>query len=437
MKRVMACTVAAVLVAGLAAAGDQVTLLGRYYSPAQNHTTYSYMLRIDGRSLQVGDTFQLAHLAPVKGVGDPLYWRRDQVVADGNGSTVVWKCVRQPGSRVRIFATFDVIVHGRAGVDFVEQNIAWGAAVNGSSTDGVVIGPVPIGGWIPTGSTGSVSGIVFYDADEDGQHDPDELLLEGIAVQLLDSNGRVVAQTNTDQHGAFKFTDVAAGAYTVRILLPETEQRYTVVTTGNADGQPVEVVQGQEAQADFGLSLNLETVQQDLGTAITGGGLSPGYWRHQVLLAIYQAAKSGECPVPPDAIKKPQPPREDIPSILAAVERLWVSEPFQFEDGYNDEPVGCAGLWQALQILSPGNSSPGEDSRMSWQRQLMRQLLAAEMNYASGRTSSLGRLEGWLLWFAEWAVNNPDAAQATQTCQWLISVLDGLNNLGEGTAQPQ
>ena len=160
--------------------------------------------------------------------------------------------------------------------------------------------------------------------------------------------------------------------------------------------------------------------------------------------------------------------------ILAQVEGLWLTEPFQFTDSEDGDPVGLEGLVEALQILSgyadlcttdcdTGNQGDcicqcATSSSMSlqchhktrhprsghsrchprpvrprlcWKAKLARQLLAAEMNWVTERYSSLGRLEGWLLWYAEWAYNNECAAQATDAGKCLPEALDGLNNLGD------
>jgi len=44
-----------------------------------------------------------------------------------------------------------------------------------------------------------------------------ELGFEGLSLELLDSNGKVVATTQTDYDGYFLFERVAYGRYTVRV----------------------------------------------------------------------------------------------------------------------------------------------------------------------------------------------------------------------------
>ncbi len=517
----------------VASAADELRFLGALYSSGHNCTTYSYMLIIDdSRTCRVGDTLMLSRVAPVSAVGDPVYWHYHEVQAEGNGSRVTWRCTDVPPEDGHIFATFDIIVEGRAGVDFEEGVVDWQLANDGALATGQVTGPVPIGGWTPTDLNGTITGIVYFDADQDGVYDADELLLAGVEVAAYDSSGAEVATATTDDNGAFTLADLPAGTYLVKMVLADNEVRYVVVTTGNADGETVHLEGGDEKHVEFGLYLNTCLIADDAenGT-ITGEGKSQGYWRHQVALAILcMIRESGNwrclprswrtlifwgcgscdcdcsshrsrrhhrswCIVSPQQVaswgnavvslqchkhkrkdnrcRKPRrvrcprvpkcPPAEDVVGILTEVEQLWITEPFQFADGDNGEPVGLEGLIEALQILcgcadlcgTDCGDNGGDDCacqcnasvsmqchhshhhcwpkrpRMCWKARLARQLLAAEMNWVTERRSSLGRLEAWLLWYAEWAYNNECKAKATDAGKCLPRALDALNNLGE------
>ena len=570
-------SVAIVAGGSLTWAADTVTLLAAVYSPGDNHTTYSYMLKLDpSHGCTVGQTFALVGVAPVIGVGDPVYWHDHEVEEVGNGAIVRWRCDTQPPENGHIFATFDLIVAGKAGEDFVEDNVTW--QLEGDiNVEGQVIGPVPLGGWIPTGFTGKITGIVYYDADQDATCDSDELLLEGIQISVLNSSGAELYTATTDANGAFEFDEVPEGTYIVKMVLANGEVRYVVVTTGNADGETVQIQGEEEKHVEFGLYLNTCLIAQDASDGtITGDGLSKGYWAHQVMLAIYcKLRESGDgcwlpggwraiigswwdqdcscgchhhsgrdrdcscgsdhrwgqdrdcscdchhrsrsrsrhhrhwcivsekqvlslgatfvdmqchrrhhdrnrkrCPRPPRC-PRPRPvcpPSEDVVGILTQVEQLWIVDPFQFADGENDEPVGLAGLIEALKILkgyadlctTDCDTGQGDDDcvcqcstsssltaqchdhhsdhrdrcrpcrprcrirpRLCWKAKLARQLLAAEMNWVTERRSSLGRLEEWLLWYAEWAYNNECKAQTTEAGECLPGALDALNNLGD------
>ncbi|MFO0789857.1 MAG: SdrD B-like domain-containing protein [Pirellulales bacterium] len=63
----------------------------------------------------------------------------------------------------------------------------------------------------------SIAGRVHADPDADCDfEDPHNHWLEGVTIDLLDQDGNVVATTKTDALGAYKFTGLRAGNYTVR-----------------------------------------------------------------------------------------------------------------------------------------------------------------------------------------------------------------------------
>jgi len=65
-----------------------------------------------------------------------------------------------------------------------------------------------------------ISGFVFIDRDADCVFDPNELPIFGVRVDLLDSSGRLIATTLTDASGAYRFTDLPEGTYTLRETQP-------------------------------------------------------------------------------------------------------------------------------------------------------------------------------------------------------------------------
>ena len=65
-----------------------------------------------------------------------------------------------------------------------------------------------------------LSGVVFVDVDGDCVQDANEAGIAGVIVDLLDSSGKVVATTTTDANGMYSFTNLRAGAYTVRETQP-------------------------------------------------------------------------------------------------------------------------------------------------------------------------------------------------------------------------
>ncbi|MBL9089324.1 MAG: carboxypeptidase regulatory-like domain-containing protein, partial [Planctomycetia bacterium] len=65
--------------------------------------------------------------------------------------------------------------------------------------------------------SGTISGRVFNDADGDGAADAGEPGIPGAVVELVDSNGNVVATTTTGPDGSYTFDHLPDGAYTVRV----------------------------------------------------------------------------------------------------------------------------------------------------------------------------------------------------------------------------
>jgi protocatechuate 3,4-dioxygenase beta subunit len=63
--------------------------------------------------------------------------------------------------------------------------------------------------------SGSIQGLVFSDLDRDCRLDPEEQPLAGVTVELRDGSGRVVASTQTDGQGKYRFADLAPGSYTL------------------------------------------------------------------------------------------------------------------------------------------------------------------------------------------------------------------------------
>ncbi len=62
---------------------------------------------------------------------------------------------------------------------------------------------------------GSISGVVYIDADADFQRDSAEATIAGVKVDLRDGNGNVVATTVTDANGRYRFEGLAPGDYQI------------------------------------------------------------------------------------------------------------------------------------------------------------------------------------------------------------------------------
>jgi serine-aspartate repeat-containing protein C/D/E len=69
--------------------------------------------------------------------------------------------------------------------------------------------------------TYSLGDYVWNDTDKDGIQDPDEDGIEGVEVELLDSDGNSLGKTKTDDKGLYRFDDLENGDYQVRFSVPD------------------------------------------------------------------------------------------------------------------------------------------------------------------------------------------------------------------------
>lgn len=102
----------------------------------------------------------------------------------------------------------------------------------------------------------SVGDLVWLDADSDGVKDPAEVGIEGVTVQLTDTNGTVLATTTTDTNGIYSFDNLADGTYAV--VVTDTAGRlsgYTSTTGG--DSQTHTVSGADNLTYDFGYAPGL------------------------------------------------------------------------------------------------------------------------------------------------------------------------------------
>ena len=66
-----------------------------------------------------------------------------------------------------------------------------------------------------SGTLSSISGIVFNDANGNGSQDAGELPISGVTIQLRNNAGTVIATALTNASGAYTFSNLTAGQYTV------------------------------------------------------------------------------------------------------------------------------------------------------------------------------------------------------------------------------
>ena len=67
---------------------------------------------------------------------------------------------------------------------------------------------------------GSITGVVFIDPNENCIYEAGEKPIAGVTVQLLNASGTVVATTQTDAQGRYRFDNLTPGTYAVREIQP-------------------------------------------------------------------------------------------------------------------------------------------------------------------------------------------------------------------------
>jgi|YNPNPStandDraft_1061719.scaffolds.fasta_scaffold22541_2 subtilisin family serine protease len=114
----------------------------------------------------------------------------------------------------------------------------------------------------------TLAGVVWMDLNGDGQRQPGETTgLPGVPVYLSSAQGAPLAQTTTDNSGAYAFTELKAGSYILQVRAPDGYINTTPTT------RTVTVGQGQAAQADFGFVAPTALYVQYLDVKPGQGGL--------------------------------------------------------------------------------------------------------------------------------------------------------------------
>ncbi len=152
-----------------------------------------------------------------------------------DGSTVVATFSGTGGSEDLAPGTYDVVVTTADNFELVGD-------VPETVTVGDCTPPPTTTTTTRPAATGSIGDYVWLDANADGHQGDFELPLEGVKVELLDSNGAVLATTTTNANGGYLFDGLAAGTYQVRFTIADDPNDQTNLTFGPAlaDGVPVD-----------------------------------------------------------------------------------------------------------------------------------------------------------------------------------------------------
>jgi alpha-glucoside transport system permease protein len=86
----------------------------------------------------------------------------------------------------------------------------------------------------PQTVSGGISGVIWRDfspgGGTPGEIEPDELGIPGATVDLLDTSGKKVDSTTTEDDGSFEFTDLEAGSFQTRISKQTFAEPFTGVS---------------------------------------------------------------------------------------------------------------------------------------------------------------------------------------------------------------
>ncbi len=149
-------------------------------------------------------------------------------------------------------------------------NVQVGNSVDGGLISEITMTPGGVGVQYNfcEGTPATLSGFVYHDQSNDGIRDSNEQPIPDTVVSLLDSNGSIVATTNSDSEGRYEFTNLQPGDYQIVESQPDGFLD-GIDTVGNVRGQQV----GRDSGSDTFTGITLK--QGDVGVEYNFGELLP------------------------------------------------------------------------------------------------------------------------------------------------------------------
>ena len=125
--------------------------------------------------------------------------------------------------------------------------------------------------------TGSVSGLLFYDADNNGQFTPvgGDTLLSGVTLQLLERGSSTqIATTTTATNGTFTFTGVPLGTHDLRVVR-DTAITHDLVFCKNPMSATVYAEENRflAVPAKLGCVISIASAEPQTGATVTVAGI--------------------------------------------------------------------------------------------------------------------------------------------------------------------
>ena len=182
---------------------------------------------ISGRaqlSTRDGDCFgEDVYHEPILGATILLYGSDGTLVAetvtDANGEYFFGSL--RPDSYTVVQVTPSDLIDGGARPGVIDGRVAGTVGDDGSVTIDLTGGDAADDVDFCDRQPASLEGKVFHDRGNEGRRDTEDEGIAGVTVQLLDQEGKVVAETVTDEDGCYKLTDLEAGKYDIREIHPE------------------------------------------------------------------------------------------------------------------------------------------------------------------------------------------------------------------------
>ena len=129
----------------------------------------------------------------------------------------------------------------------------------------------------------------------DGVQDAGEPGVPNVTVQLKDCSGNVLQTTTTDGNGNYSFNNLAAGCYSVAVLLPGGFA-YSPQDVGGNDNTDSDINPGTGMTANINLGAGQNLTNVDAGLVPQGSGdtcLGDRVWRDDNANGIQDAGEPG------------------------------------------------------------------------------------------------------------------------------------------------
>jgi uncharacterized repeat protein (TIGR01451 family) len=142
-----------------------------------------------------------------------------------------------------------------------------------------------------TTGSGSIGDTVYFDKNGNGSQDAGEPGIPGVTVELLDNTGKVLATKVTDANGAYSFTGLAAGGYSVRVATSPSDQGSVLfgLTPRQTAAGPISITCSGGSTCDTVNGADFGFAPTTGGTGTLGGTL----WRDTNANGTLQAGESG------------------------------------------------------------------------------------------------------------------------------------------------